>query len=138
VDERRRSIAPLVEWIAAAFAVLGLTWVIFVPIQRAFGPRVEAAITDTDTPAPPGVPGGATNIPVMLLLDGREIRTGDLHTRLDETLPPQLADGPAHLSRGQFGDRHTRAYVVDGARFYVACERLEPGGPMRVAGIYLP
>ena len=87
---------------------------------------------------PPGVPAGATSVPVMLLLDGREIRHGDLHSRLDQVLPSKLADGPPLVSAGEFGDRHTRAYIADGIRFYVVCERREANGPMRVAGIYLP
>ena len=42
------------------------------------------------------------------------------------------------MSRGEFGERHTRAYLVDGTRFYVVCERLQREGPIRVAGVYLP
>jgi hypothetical protein len=87
---------------------------------------------------PPGVPSGATLVPVMLLLDGREVRQGDLHTRLDTVLPLRLAEGPPIVSSAQFGDRHTRAYRVNGTRVYIVCERMEPEGQMKVAGIYLP
>ena len=37
----------------------------------------------------------------------------------------------------EFGERMTCAYVVEGSRLYVVCERAERGGPMRVAGIYV-
>jgi hypothetical protein len=74
----------------------------------------------------------------MMLLDGREVRQGDLHTRLDVVLPPKLAEWPPLVSTGQFGDRHTRSYRIDGTYVYVVCERVEPNGQMKVSGIYLP
>jgi hypothetical protein len=74
----------------------------------------------------------------MMLLDGREIRHGDLHSRLVQLLPEKLVDGPILRSTGEFGERHTRTYLANGMRFYVVCERREPGGPLRVSGIYLP
>ena len=138
MEDRRLRAASLFEWLAAACAVLGLLWVISVPVQRMLGPRVEAAIGAANQNTPSGVPPGATLVPVMLLLDGREIRQGDLHTRLEEILPARLAEGPAHLSHGQFGDRYTRAYALNGTKFYVVCERPEPNGQLKVAGIYLP
>ena len=127
----------MLEWLAAALAVLGLLWIISGPVTRMLGPRVEASLVDHKD-LPPGVPSGATVVPVMLLPDGRELRQGDLHTRLEEILPARLADGPPQVSDGPFGNRHTRAYAVAGTKFYVVCERNEPNGQMRVSGIYLP
>jgi hypothetical protein len=138
VDERPLRIGSLFEWLAAAAGVALVVWVISVPVQRLIGPGVEAALVDAPGALPAGVPAGATSVPVMLLLDGREIRHGDLRTRLNTILPERVADGPPHVSAGEFGDRVTRAYRVDGVRLYVVCERLEPGGPMRVSGVYLP
>ena len=138
MEERGLRVASVVEWLAAGLGVLALVYFVSVPVQRVLGPRVEAALGEAPSSLPPGVPAGAANVPVMLLLDGREIRQGELHSRLESLLPEKLAEGPAHLSAGQFGERHTRGYVVDGTRFYVVCERLESGGPMRVAGVYLP
>jgi hypothetical protein len=138
VEERRLRVGSVFEWAAAALGVIALLWVISVPVQRLLGPGVEAAIADARASTPPGVPSDAVSVSVMWLLDGREIRHGDLHTRLEAMLPAQLADGPAQISQGELGERHTRAYVVNGTRFYVVCDRLEPGGPPRVAGIYLP
>lgn len=138
MEERRFRIGSFFEWAAAALAVVLLIWLISVPVQRLLGPQVEAALVDNANGLPPGVPSGATNVPVMLLLDGREIRLGDLHTRLSTVVPDKFGDGPPHVSTSEFGERHTRAYLVDGTRFYVVCERLEARGPMRVAGVYLP
>ena len=138
MEERRLRIGSVFEWLAAALAVLLLIWVVSVPIQRALGPQVEAALIEAPTVLPPGVPLGATSVPLILLLDGREIRQGDLMSHVDTLLPDTLAEGPPLLSTGEFGERRTRAYLADSARFYVVCERLEPGGPMRVSGVYLP
>jgi hypothetical protein len=140
VDERWFRIGAIFEWITAAVAVLLLLWVGSVPIQRALGRGVQAAIAEADlgNDTPPGVPASATLVPVMMLLDGREVRQGDLHTRLDVVLPPKLAEGPPLVSTGQFGDRHTRSYRIDGTYVYVVCERVEPNGQMKVSGIYLP
>lgn len=138
MDERRLRVGSLFEWVLATLAVGSLVWVISVPVQRIIGPRVEAALVDSANVLPPGVPAGATSVPLMLLLDGREIRQGDLRTRLTSLLPDSAAEGPAHVSTGDFGERHTRAYLVDGIRFLVVWERVERGGPMRVTGIYLP
>jgi hypothetical protein len=137
VEERRFRIGSLFEWVVAAGGVMAIVWMISVPVQRALGPRVEASI-DAPAPSPPGVPGDATIVPVMLMLDGREIRHGELHTRLNQKLPESFVRGPIIRSNGEFGERYTRTYEVDGMRFYVVCERHEPGGPLRVSGIYLP
>lgn len=136
MEERRVRVGSLFEWLIAAFGVVALAWLLSVPVQRLTGPRVEAA-PDAPASLPPGVPAGATNIPVILLLDGRELRHGELHARLVELLPDALTERPILRSAGEFGERHTRTYVVDGTRFFVVCERVEAGGPMRVSGIYI-
>jgi hypothetical protein len=138
VEERRFRVGSAFEWVAAAGGVLALVWLISVPVQRVIGPRVEASLVDAPTPPPPGVPLTATSVPVILMLDGREVRHGELHSRLTQTLPEKFLDGPLIRSNGEFGERHTRVFVVNGMKFYVVCERTEQGGPMRVSGIYLP
>jgi hypothetical protein len=137
VEERRFRIGSALEWLAAAGGVLGIVWLISVPVQRVLGPRVEASI-EAPAALPPGVPAGASNVPVMLLLDGREIRHGELQSRLAQLLPDKLVDGPVIRSNSGLGERHTRAFNLNGMKFYVVCERTEPGGPLRISGIYLP
>jgi hypothetical protein len=139
VEERRLRVGSLFEWLLAATGVAVLIWLISVPVQRVIGPQVEAApVVEPSTALPPGVPPSAVSVPVMLLLDGREIRAGDSHTRVHNLLPDKLAEGPMHISANGTGERHTRLYVVDGTRFYVVCERTDNSGPMRVLGVYLP
>ena len=140
MDARRIGLTALIEWAAAALCVLALIWIISVPVQRLLGPNVQAAIADDEVSSemPRGIPAGAAIVPVMLMLDGREIRQGDLHTKLDDILPARYADGPRETSQARFGERHARRYRVHGVRFYVVCERIEPNGQMKVSGIYLP
>jgi hypothetical protein len=138
MEERRLRVGSLFEWLAAALAVLLVIWLVSVPIQRALGPQVEAALIDLPSALPAGVPVGATSVPLIMLLDGREIRQGDLMSHANALLPDALAEGPLLLSTGELGERRTRAYIADNAHFYVVFERLEPGGPMKVSGIYLP
>jgi hypothetical protein len=138
VEERRFRVGSFFEWIAAASGVAALVWLISVPVQRVIGPRVEASLVETQSAPPAGVPTTATNVPVLLMLDGREVRHGELHSRLIQVLPDKLVEGPIIRSTGEFGERHTRTYVVNSMKVYVVCERVEPGGQMRVAGIYLP
>jgi hypothetical protein len=141
VEERRLRLSSLAEWAAAALCVVVLGWVLSVPVQRVVGKRVHAALVDVGmeyNDTPPGVPAGSTVVPVMLLLDGREIRHGELRAKVDELLPERFATRPPKISAARFGPRHTREYVVDGVRFFVVCEPMEPNGQMKVAGIYLP
>ena len=138
MEERRLRIGSFFEWLAAAAGVAGLIWLLSVPVQRLIGPRVDAALVDVPIGLPPGIPPGSTNVPAIMLLDGREIRSGDLQSRVNAFLPDRAAEGPAIVSTGEFGERRTRTYSVDGARFFVVFERLERGGPMRVSGVYLP
>jgi len=138
VDERRLRIGSLFEWVAAALCLGGLIWLLSVPLQQLSGLRVDAALVDVRDKLPPGVPSGATSVPVMLLEDGRAIRVGDLEAALAKLLPGAAVDGPPHVSAGEFGDRLTREYRVSGSRVIVVSERSERGGPARVSGIYIP
>ena len=126
------------EWLAAAVGVGALVWLISVPVGRLLGPGVEAALVEAPAILPPGVPFGATLVPVMILPDGRAIRQFDLQTRLVQVLPDRTLSAQILKTQGQFGERLTRTYTIDGAKFYVVSERTERGGPLRISGIYLP
>ncbi|MEW6320130.1 MAG: hypothetical protein AB1635_03470 [Acidobacteriota bacterium] len=135
-----RGLASLGEWLAAGLLLLSLGWVLSGPAREWIGPRASIATHSIPlvSSTPPGVPAGAMAVPLLVLLDGTEIRVGDTQAALNTVLSERLADGPPHVSRGDFGDRVTRAYVHRGTRFLVTTERTEPGGPARVSGIYLP
>jgi hypothetical protein len=132
--------APLrsvVEWGIAAAVLLGLGWFSF-DIARTWIARTAEPEVGAIVGVPAGVPPGATSVPLLMLLDGREIRTGMTQADLNAVLGAKRAVGEPHRSEGAHGERVTRAYVESGTRFFITIERAEAGGPMRVAGIYLP
>lgn len=138
MNRRGVRLASLFEWLAAMGAVLALVWLAAVPVQRAIGPRVQAAIPELAPVLATGIPATALAVPVILLLDGREIRQGELQADVAARLHERDADGPVHTTTGAYGDRHVRTYRVDGIRFVLICEAQEAGGPMRVTALYLP
>lgn len=130
-------IRSAVEWVVAAALLIGLAW--FTSdyalrwLVRRSDPAVEAVVG-----VPPGVPPGAISVPVLMLLDDREIRVGLTHEELERVLGSRLAVGESRTSNGAFGPRTTQQYDDRGTRFFVTTERTEEGGPVKVTGIYLP
>jgi hypothetical protein len=127
----------LVEWAAAAVVAMAVLWLGFTWIGPwlAQGPA-PAAVEANEVPE--GVPNGAQSVALLVLVDGTRIRVGetqsDIHARLGD-----LKDDPApRVSKGPFGDRLTRSFERQGTEFFLVCERTEPGGPVKVARIYLP
>jgi hypothetical protein len=137
VEERRFHVVSLVEWAIAALGMVALVWMVSLPVKRLTSPREERALAPADR-LPPGVPAGAVGVPVLLLIDGREIHLGDQDAMVRTLLPDALAAGPPHVSASEFGERLTRAYRLDGSRFFIVFERLQPDGPMLVSGVYVP
>ena len=136
MDERRLRIGSLFEWPPAALGVAGSSGSSRFRFSDLSGPRVDAALVDVREKLPPGVPGGTTSVPVMLLLDGREIKLGDLETKVRSLLPQSRLRGPPIVTSAISANADLRLRRR-GSRFYVVCERAEPGGPMRVAGVYV-
>ena len=137
VDERRVRIGSLFEWVAAALGVLALIWLLSrCRCSDCSARSVRGRARRRARPTlPPGVPAGATSVPVMLMLDGREIRQGDLHTTADADAAGETAPTVRRTAAPASSASATRAPTSSTAsRFYVVCERLEPGGPMRVSG----
>lgn len=127
----------VIEWGVAATVLAGLGW-FSSDIARSWIARRSEPAVEVISGVPPGVPTGATSVPLLLLLDGREIKTGMTQTELRKVVGARLAVGEPHLSDGEVGERITQAYDDRGTRFYITTERTEPNGVMRVTGIYLP
>lgn len=132
--------APLrsvIEWGVAAAVLLALGW-FSSDIARSWIVRKSEPAVEVIAGVPPGVPTGATSVPLLLLLDGREIKIGMTQAQLRGVVGARLAVGEPQLSDGEQGERITQAYSDRGTRFYITTERTEPNGVMRVTGIYLP
>lgn len=127
----------LVEWACAVAGVLVVVLLVLVPLQRALGPGLEAT-PSASTAVPPGVPAGAMSVPLVMLLDGREIRQGELHARVQQLIPELAAAPIVARSTGRYGERVTRRITVGESTFFVVCEPIEDAGPVKVSGLYLP
>jgi hypothetical protein len=136
----RARFGPVLEWIVAA-AFLLATFAVASLIVRELrtAPRAAApAATPVQGPAvPAAVPARAISVPVLLLLDGKEVRVGDSVDAVSQTLGRAAEVGRQVADQGALGDRLTRFYEHHGTRFVLVFEPFERNGPLRVAGIYL-
>lgn len=130
-------IRSALEWLGAAVILLGVLWLASAVLRHWIVPR-SAAVAEVGAGEQVGVPAGATEVPLLVLLDGTEIKVGDAHARVLELLTEQHAIGPSQTANGDFGERWLRGYQHGITRFFVVCERAEPGAEMKVAGIFLP
>src|SRR3712207_5458810 len=117
------------EWVIAAAVLLCFGWlsadIARLCVARTSAPAIEPVVANL----PSGVPRGAINLPLLLLLDGREIRVGQSQAELRQVLTPDMVVAAPHRSSGPHGERITQAYAAQGVRFFVTFERTEAGGP---------
>jgi hypothetical protein len=83
------------------------------------------------------VPTRAISVPVLLLLDGKEVRVGQSVDDVSRQLGRSSEVGRQLADRGALGERLTRFYEHNGTRFVLVFEPFERNGGLRVAGIYL-
>lgn len=131
-------VRSVLEWCGAAALLIAFVWVASLVLRDWVDRRPlifgETALQDE----PVGIPDGATEVPLLVLLDGTEIKVGDPHGRVVELLNERHALGPQQTVRGNFGERWIRAYQHGSTRFFIVCERAQPEDPLKVANIYLP
>jgi len=130
-------IRSVLEWLGAAAILMGVVWLASGQIRNWAGPR-SVVLGEAEPGGPPGVPAGATQVPLLVLLDGTEIKVGDTHARLAKVLDEKHATSAAETEYGEFGERWIRSYRHGTTRFIVVCERSESSAPLKVAAIYLP
>lgn len=138
----RVRLAPALEWLVAAvflLATLGVASLIVRELRSV--PETTAASTPAAVaiPAslPAAVPARAISVPVLLLLDGRQVKVGDTVEQAASVLGRSAEVGRQVVDRGALGERLTRYYELEGTRFLLVFEPFERGGSLRVAAIYL-
>ena len=140
MDVLRPRFGLLAEWSVAAL-FLAATLAVGFLVVRELRTMPLAAPARAEEPAPSllpaAVPSQAISVPVLLLLDGREIRVGDTAERVAEVLGPDAELGEQVNDRGALGDRRTHFYEHAGTRFILVFEPFELKGRPRVAAIYL-
>ena len=135
----RVRLGSALEWLVAA-AFLAATLAVAALIVRELKTAPNAATAAEASPSaglPTAVPARAISVPVLLLLDGKEVRVGDSVDKVSRMLGRSSEVGRQLADRGAIGDRLTRFYDHNGTRFVLVFEPFERNGQLRVAGIYL-
>lgn len=142
MDVTRARLGSAVEWIIAAgfLAATVLVGSLIVRELRTATPSAAPAKTTGRAPAvvpASAVPARAISVPVLLLLDGKEVRVGDTVEHVAQLLGRGAEVGTQVVERGPIGERLTRFYERGGTKFVLVFEPFEIKGPPRVVGIYL-
>jgi hypothetical protein len=136
----RVRLAPALEWLVAAVflvATLGVASLIMRELRTApaaVGPTVVVAMPAA---LPAAVPARAISVPLLLLVDGRQVKVGDSVEDVARVLGRAAEVGTQVVDRGALGERLTRYYDHEGTRFLLVFEPFERKGALRVAAIYL-
>lgn len=137
----RFRLTPVLEWLIAAM-FLSATVTVGAMIVREL--RVQQVRT-APAPAraiivsvPASVPARAVSVPVLPLLDGKELRIGESVQAVASRLGRAAESGRQEIDRGSLGERLTRFYDYAGSRFILVFEPFERNGEARLAAIYLP
>ncbi len=134
----RARLGSVLEWIVAAvFLAASIVVATLIVRELRTAPRAAAVPERPVSALPAGVPTRAISVPVLLLLDGKEVRVGDPVERVARTLGRSAEVGTQLADRGALGERLTRFYEYNGTRFVLVFEPFERNGELRVAGIYL-
>jgi hypothetical protein len=134
----RARLGSALEWlIAAAFLLATVAVATLIVRELRTSPRAAAAPQPAVSSLPPGIPTRAISVPVLLLLDGKEVRVGQSVDEVARVLGRAAEVGRQLADRGALGERLTRFYDHNGTRFVIVFEPFERNGGLRVAGIYL-
>jgi hypothetical protein len=138
----RFRLVPIFEWALAVLLLVSAGWLAThalaalrsVPVL----PAIEAVARPIEATVPPAVPGRAVSVPVLPFKNGKELRVGETMPAVAQRLGRAAELGVQDVDRGAFGERLTRFYEYEGARFILVFEPLEQGGDARLTAIYLP
>jgi hypothetical protein len=135
----RVRLGSALEWlIAAAFLMATVAVATLIVRELRTAPRAAGSASEpASLSLPAGVPTRAISVPVLLLLDGKEVRVGQSVDHVSRALGRASEVGRQLADRGALGERLTRFYDHNGTRFVLVFEPFERNGDLRVAGIYL-
>jgi hypothetical protein len=134
----RARLGSALEWlIAASFLLATVAVATLIVRELRTAPTAAAAPEAPVASIPVGIPTRAISVPVLLLLDGKEVRVGQSVDQVARVLGRSAEVGRQLADRGALGERLTRFYEHNGTRFVLVFEPFERNGNLRVAGIYL-
>ncbi len=136
----RARFGSAIEWVIAGTLTL-LTFTagaVVVRELRTLGAVMPViARESTPSPSPIGVPSRAVSVPVLFLAEGKAVRVGETASQVAAHLGRQAEVGAQWVESTPLGDRLTRFYEHQGARFVLVFEAFKRNPEPRVAGIYL-
>lgn len=135
----RVRLGSALEWlIAAAFLLATVAVATLIVRELRTAPRAASPVSaPAAVSLPAGIPSRAISVPVLLLLDGKEVRVGQSVDHVSRELGRSAEVGRQLADRGALGERLTRFYEHNRTRFVLVFEPFERNGELRVAGIYL-
>jgi hypothetical protein len=134
----RARLGSALEWlIAATFLLATVAVATLIVRELRTAPRAAAAPESPVVSLPVGIPTRAISVPVLLLLDGKQVRVGQSVEEVSRELGRSAEVGRQLADRGALGERLTRFYEHNGTRFVLVFEPFERNGELKVAGIYL-
>ena len=134
----RSRLTAALEWVVAALFLAATVAVASLLVRDL---RVDGPVQTENTVlanVPPYIPERALSVPVLLLVDGKELKIGDTVSTVAARLGRAAESGRQEVDRGSLGERMTRFYEYSGARFILVFEPFERNGEARLAAIYLP
>lgn len=138
MDAIRARLGTAVEWLVAAAFLVGAAFLgslLEHQVRSVSGPPARQAPASTFMPAV--LAGRAVAVPVLVLLDGKEVRLGDAEPRVAALLGRSAETDEPHVDRRGKVERVTRFYDHQGTRFALVFERRLDRRETKVAGIYV-
>jgi hypothetical protein len=140
MDASRPRLGPAFEWVVAAaflLATAAVAWLIVSEMRAVRTPPMPRQEREGAPVAEPAtVPAGAISVPVLILLDGTEVRVGDTLRKVTDHLGAGT-DVESGAGKSRFGERVTRAFEQGSTRFVLVFEPFERNGEPRVTAIFL-
>ena len=129
----------LAEWVLALGVLLGAVWVGGPVVQRLAPPgSTSVTLVESALPNLPGdVPGDAQSVPLLILLDGGEVRLGMTEKAFSARPFSRLTAGPVAIEKGVIDDRLVLPFRSGSSRFWVVLDRTEAGHERLVTAIYV-
>jgi hypothetical protein len=129
----------LAEWVLALGVLAGAIWVGGPVVQRLAPPgSTSVTLVESALPDLPGdVPDDAQSVPLLMLLDGGEVRLGMSEKAFNARPFSRLTAGPVAIEKGVIDDRMVLPFRSGRTRFWVVLDRTEPGRERLVTAIYV-
>jgi len=129
----------LTEWLLALGVLAGVVWASG-PVVRRLIPTSSGTVVlvESDLPAlPTGVPAGAASTPLVILVDGTEVRLGMTEPELRREPLSRWTAGPPVVEKGIIGDCLILPFRAGRTSVWVVLDRIAQNRERQVTAIYV-